>query len=121
MSRPRILIVDDDTSIVDVLKTFFDLSGIPYDAALNGKDALKAIERKKPDLILLDLRMPVMDGYTFLRILRGRPETKNLSVVVMTAYQDVGEIAASLPVQGWIQKPFDLDIISELAEKASAA
>ncbi len=102
----RVLIVDDDTMSRDVLRRLLEKEGIGIEEAVHGSAALEAIARERPDLILLDLMMPVMDGFGFLNILRSNPETKEIPVVVVTAKDLTEEDRARLngSVQNVIQK-----------------
>ena len=68
----RVLIVDDDRSIVRMLRLILHTSGFEVSIAYDGVEALDEIERDPPDVVLLDLNMPVMDGETFLRVIRNR-------------------------------------------------
>src|SRR5262245_39183233 len=102
----RILVVDDDPGIVQFLKDLLDLEGYAVDTANNGAAALLQAERHRPDLVLLDLMMPVMDGWQFLRACREEHELADLPVVVLSAAKSapVDEPA----VRGFVGKPFEL-------------
>ncbi|HXH08668.1 MAG TPA: response regulator [Alphaproteobacteria bacterium] len=81
----RLLVVDDDPQVVDLVRQI--LEGEPYEvvAATDGQAALEAIAQKRPDVVLLDLLMPEMDGFTVLEQLQQDPETRHLPVIVLTA------------------------------------
>jgi len=81
----RLLVVDDDPQVVDIVRQV--LEGEPYEveAAGDGQEALEAIARQRPDVILLDLLMPRMDGFTFIEHLRQDPEQRLIPVIVLTA------------------------------------
>src|SRR5688572_24595203 len=79
-----ILVVDDMAIFREPLAACLKHEGYATVCAANGKEALTAVVRKRPDLILLDLAMPVMDGLTFLRHLRGNPATSALPVILLT-------------------------------------
>jgi PleD family two-component response regulator len=83
-SRPSILIVDDEAMQIDLLLDTFDLE---YEvlAATDGKTALETAERERPDLILLDVMMPDIDGYEVCRRLKGNRETQDIPVIFITA------------------------------------
>ena len=72
MTEAPILVVDDDPSIVSTVSEILDFEGYPVQTAANGAEALRAIERMQPSLVLLDMRMPVMDGWGFANALRER-------------------------------------------------
>ena len=80
-----VLIVDDDADARDRLRTVLERNGWTTQQAANGQEALEAVDQAKPRLILLDLTMPVMDGFSFLIALRERPGCEDIPVVVLTA------------------------------------
>jgi len=81
----RLLVVDDEPQVVDLVRQI--LEDEPYEvvAATNGQAALEAIAQKRPDLVLLDLLMPEMDGFTAIEQLQQDPQTRHLPVIVLTA------------------------------------
>lgn len=83
--KGRVLIIDDDTMSRDVLRRLLDKEEIESDQAINGSVGLEMMAQRPYDLILLDLMMPVMDGFDFLAILRKNPATASIPVVVITA------------------------------------
>jgi CheY-like chemotaxis protein len=89
MSVPTILIVDDESSIRLMVRTSLESEGYTLREAANGRDALDTIARNKPDLMLLDLNMPVLDGFAVLDQLKLLPPDKRPLVVVLTAYGSV--------------------------------
>ncbi len=105
--RRPILIVDDDPAILATLSDALDMEGFPFVTATNGAEALEAVDRTQPSLVLLDMRMPVLDGWGFMRAVRERG--LDLTVVVMTAAADARRWAREVGAQGVLAKPFDLD------------
>lgn len=90
MRRPsRILIVDDDPFTIDILAQELRLLGYEILSATNGREALKRIASQTPDLILLDVMMPIMDGFTACRLLREAEETRLLPIIIMTTLHAV--------------------------------
>lgn len=91
----KILVVDDEADIVNLVVDDLSDDGFDVISADNGATALDQIYREQPDVVLLDLMMPVLTGYEVLRVLRREPITKNLPVIVITAVSPaVGEHAA---------------------------
>src|SRR5436853_6081 len=82
-------------------------AGYSVTAATNGAEALDALWRKRPDLILLDLMMPIMDGASFVEACREAPECGDIPIVMMTAAGRRGYYP-HLDVDGWVDKPFDI-------------
>ncbi|KUK49377.1 MAG: Two-component hybrid sensor and regulator [Actinobacteria bacterium 66_15] len=116
ISSPLVLVTDDDRNIVDLLTRTLKQRGYAVMGAYNGKEAMAAVARRRPDAILLDLRMPVMDGYEVLQALKNDPDTADIPVVIMSAFQpdrereNVLELASEL-----VGKPFDVeDFISHI-------
>ncbi len=83
----RVLVVDDEPDARGWIGAMLARDGWTTDVAINGRDALDRIDRALPDLIILDLRMPVMDGFAFLHALRARPDAAHVHVVVLTAQE----------------------------------
>ncbi|HEX9094203.1 MAG TPA: response regulator, partial [Coriobacteriia bacterium] len=87
VTSPLVLVVDDDMSIVRVLTDTLRARGFAVAAAFNGLEALASVEASKPDLMLLDLKMPEMDGYQVIQRVKGNPEWRDIPIVVMTAHR----------------------------------
>lgn len=104
----RVLIVDDDEGIRQFVATALSEEGYEVAEAADGKEALARAEAVRPDLILLDLRMPVMDGWEFARAYRSRPG-KGARLVIVTAGLDVAKDAREIGADGFLAKPFQLD------------
>lgn len=81
----KILIIDDDADVLELLKFHLDRSGHEAFVARGGADGLERAAYDRPDIVLLDVRMPVVDGVRVLQILRANPLTKNVGVVIMSA------------------------------------
>jgi DNA-binding response OmpR family regulator len=107
-SENPILVVDDDESILDLLEMVLEDEGYSVVLARNGADALDKLERIAPALILLDMRMPEMDGWQFAEAYR-QAHTQVAPIVVITAASDAAERAAQIAADGYLGKPFDLD------------
>jgi DNA-binding response OmpR family regulator len=103
--RPTILIVDDKHSVQQLLVEFLQSQGFDTMVAINGLDALQKLKQRQPDLVLLDIMMPLMDGHEFLKRLRTSSE---LPVIIMSAQQQEEEVVAGfeLGADDYITKPF---------------
>lgn len=106
MSDPPILVVDDDPSIRTTISEILVMEGYPVETAADGAEALQAVERAQPALVLLDMRMPVLDGWGFARALRDRG--MHLPILVMTAAQNARRWAEEIGAEGYLAKPFEL-------------
>jgi CheY-like chemotaxis protein len=107
--RPLILVVDDDPDILDALSEILEAEGYEVDRARHGQEALARIDQRRPDLILLDLMMPVMDGWEFAHALRRRPDGASYPVVVLSADRQAGAKARVVGARGFLAKPFELN------------
>ena len=116
--RP-ILVVDDDEIILSTLALCLEDEGYAVVAASNGKEALQRVEREHPRLILLDMKMPVMDGWAFAAAYRERPGP-HAPIIVMTAARDARSRAAEIAADGCLAKPFDLDRLLDLVRRYAA-
>ncbi len=96
----KILIVDDEASLGNVLATALTYEGYATLKATDGEAGLALAEKELPDLIILDIMMPKVDGITMLKKLRENEETKKIKVIVMTALDDMGKIAEVLEAGG---------------------
>lgn len=103
----RILVVDDEPGIRATVQAMLEIEGYVVSQAANGADALAALERERPDLILLDMRMPVLDGWGFATELRRRGH--RVPVVVMTAARDAARWASEIAASAFVSKPFRYD------------
>jgi CheY-like chemotaxis protein len=100
MAQARILVVDDDTSIRSFVEMALDSVGYAVSTAGNGAQALEVTDQVHPDLILLDMRMPVMDGWTFARTYRQQAGP-HAPIVVITAATDASAPQRSTPTATW--------------------
>ncbi len=106
-----ILIVDDTFANLQLLSTLLKEEGYKVRPANNGVLALQAVAKKKPDLILLDIKMPEMNGYEVCAALKSNPETKNIPVLFISALNDVADKIKAFNVGGldYINKPFQFE------------
>ena len=113
------LVVDDSAVIRKVARRILETLDFKVSDAEDGEKALAHCAREMPDVILLDWNMPNMDGYAFLRALRGRYEGLTPKVLFCTAENEVGAIARALRggADEYIMKPFDRDILTAKLEQ----
>jgi len=83
--KAKIMVVEDDLDEAELLKMILESEGYEALCALNGKDALEKLESARPDLIILDIMMPEMDGFAFCSRFRSSPENKDTPIILMTA------------------------------------
>ena len=102
----RVLLVEDDEDIATLTALLLRELGYDVELAGNGVEALVALEGRRPDLILLDMKMPVMDGSAFARAFRER-YSAGPPLVVFTAAEDAARRAREIGADGYIGKPFE--------------
>jgi two-component system, chemotaxis family, chemotaxis protein CheY len=110
-----ILIVDDDPAIRSTVSEILDMEGYPVQTAANGQEALSKVRATRPWLIILDMRMPIMDGWAFARTLQE--EGIKIPILVMTAAQNARRWAEEIGANAYIPKPFDLDELLNAVNK----
>ena len=118
-----IMIVDDELHMVELEKAILEAEGFKTLSALGGAEALKLLEKSKPDLVILDMMMPGMSGREVCEKIRKNPKTKNLRVVFVTVarFSEIGkEQLKGMDVLDYIIKPFDNDELGERIKKALA-
>jgi CheY-like chemotaxis protein len=113
-----ILVVDDDESIRQTVSEILEVEGYLVSAAANGEEALERVEQSRPALVLLDMRMPILDGWGFARVLRERGIA--LPILVMTAAQNARSWAEEIGADGYVAKPFDLDDLLNKVDRLRA-
>lgn len=118
---PLILLVDDDSQLVDLFYAKLTSAGFAVTRTYNGKEGCEAAKRGKPDLILLDLKMPVMDGAEALQKLHDDPETKDTKVVILSSFNDwsaikmTKETAQALGAVDFVEKGIELnELVSKI-------
>ena len=107
----RLLVVDDEPNLLTAIAAVLRGKGFEVTTARNGKDALLQIARQLPDLIVSDVRMPVMDGYRLARQLRAAPHTKLIPIVFLTAKDETEDRIEGFQsgVDVYLTKPFEPD------------
>lgn len=117
---PRVLVVDDEPSIRWLISQVLEEEGLLVETAANGLEALEKIARQLPDLVLLDLSMPFMNGAEVVQRLRAAEATRQLPVVVVSGSTNLAEFPDMALVQGYLVKPFDLQELVRVARQVLA-
>src|SRR4051794_16210794 len=112
----NVLIVEDDESLRELLAMMLESEGLSVDTASNGKEALDLLDKDQPHVILLDMRMPVMDGWQFCTEM-SRRGGKRPVVVVVTAAADPATRAAEVGADAWLSKPFDRGVLLSMVHR----
>jgi CheY-like chemotaxis protein len=110
-----VLVVDDDDAIRMTIADVLQAEGYSVNTAVNGAEALDIVDQVRPRLVLLDMRMPVLNGWGFVQGLTERGI--HLRILVLTATQDARRWADEIGADGYIAKPFDLDDLLDAVDQ----
>jgi CheY-like chemotaxis protein len=115
-TQKHVLLVEDYPAVQAMLVAWLNMQGYSVSPAYNGLEALRSLDSKPPCLILLDLKMPNMDGYTFLEVLEQRKFPSSIPVIVLTADLRAASELAQKPVD-ILFKPFKFDLLLSTMQK----
>jgi len=112
-SKYTVLIVDDIPVNIILLKTMLARTNVKILTAVNGQEALDLVRSLKPQVVLLDIQMPVMNGLEVLKEIKSDPKLKDIAVIMVSAYTSAEDIEQSmnLGASGFIKKPVIMDIL----------
>ncbi len=110
-TQKKILVIDDEEDMQKLLKIRFEQDNFTVITAGDGDIGAKTAEQEIPDLIILDIMMPKVDGYSCLKELRKLPKTKNIPVLMLSGKEEekVRDLFAFQKISGYMEKPFELD------------
>src|SRR5579862_4530387 len=113
--KPRVLVVDDESDFIQLLKYNLENQGFDILAAGDGMEALNVARRESPDVVLVDLMLPDIDGFSVCEILRSQPSTSKVPIIVVSALD--GEYVRSRGIQAGVacsfKKPVDMKVLGE--------
>jgi DNA-binding response OmpR family regulator len=118
--KKKILLVDDEKSILKLLTTRLSYAGYEIVTAGDGLEAIEKAKSEAPDLIILDVMMPKMDGFTVNKKLKENDQTKDIPVIISTAKGEVREAFSmdeKFAICAFLEKPFKVDILMEYIKK----
>jgi CheY-like chemotaxis protein len=113
-NKKKILVIDDSTTNAILMETVLSIGDYHTQITFTVKEALAYLEKNKPDLILLDLLMPFVDGFEFLNIIKGDKRFKNIPIIVVSAVSDPIEVkrAKSYGIKEYIYKPINIKVFT---------
>ncbi len=117
----KILFVEDEEALQKTLSEILKQEGYEVSSAFNGEDGLKLAQSQKPDLILLDLIMPKMDGFETLKRLKAYEETKDIPVIVLTNLEGIGDVGKAIELGATtylVKAQYSLEEVLEKVKKA---
>ena len=113
----KILVVDDDVMLLDLLRIFLTEKGYEVVTAQDGIDAFEKLKTVTPDLIILDVMMPKMDGYSFVRELKKEPGFRSTPVIVLTAREMTRDLFVQEGIKYFVIKPYDPEELHSIVLK----
>ncbi len=121
--QARVLVADDDPIIVRLLEVNLGLEGFAVETAVRGEDAVSRARELRPDVIILDVMMPGMNGYDVAQLLREEPQTADIPVVFLSArtQEEDRQRGEELGVAAYVTKPFDPAELVDLVRRLAAA
>jgi DNA-binding response OmpR family regulator len=121
--QKRILVVDDDPAIVRAITVNLQSVGYETTTALDGADGLRKVVADKPDLVILDIMMPEIDGFEVLKVLKDNPETQPIPVIMLTAFPTDENVARSYGLDSdcFIPKPFEPEVLLMVVQRLLTA
>ncbi|WP_262147613.1 response regulator [Chryseobacterium foetidum] len=114
----KIMICDDDQGILDVLEMLLEPEGFEVSKEIDSTLLLEKVKAERPDLLLLDLWMPVLSGYDLIKKIRSDREVKNLPIIVLSASRNEKDIALETGANHFMAKPFDIEEIILLVNES---
>lgn len=113
-SGKSVLIVEDDDAIRSTIRLILECEGYEVLTAANGRDGIEVLKKSRPNVVLLDLMMPIMDGYQFLRVIADTPASSDIPVAVLTAS---GLTQKPEGAQALYQKPLELETLLQIVQQ----
>jgi CheY-like chemotaxis protein len=117
--KGKILVIEDNEQNLYLMTFILEKNGYQTVAAQDGQAGIEAACRERPDLIILDIQLPLMDGYEVARRLKERPESKDIPIVAVTSYAMVGnrERILAAGCEGYIEKPINPETFVDEVER----
>jgi len=115
--QKKILVVDDQKELVEAMKMRFEHAGYEVIEGYNGKECLEKAKTHLPDLIIMDVSMPQMDGYEAVREIKADEAIKNIPIFMLTGKDQMEDLFKMEGVEEYITKPFDYEVLSGLIRK----
>lgn len=115
MARKRILIVDDEVDIINTIKLFLEIEGYDIIIAFDGREALDKVRSENPELIILDVMLPSIDGFEIAQKLKSDARYKHIPILIVTAFAQRAEeeLAKKSLADSYMTKPLELDVLND--------
>ncbi len=113
----KILVIDDEAGVLKLIATRLEANKFVVVTAVDGAEGLEVAKREKPDLIILDIQMPKMDGYSFVRELKKISDLQSIPIIVFTAKDKMQDLFKVEGIKDYIVKPFDAEVLLAAIKK----
>ena len=113
----KILIVDDDRDFVEVMKDWFGTEGYNIVTAYDGEECIAQARKEKPGLIIMDISMPKMDGYSAVKLIKADEDIKHIPIIILTGKDQMEDLFKMEGVNEYVVKPFEYDVFSQKVKK----
>ena len=117
--RRRVLVVESDTASREAIARYLREAGYSVAQAANGLEVLERVSYFTPDVVLLDIQLPVMSGQRFVQALRSDPSLSLTPIVLLSAAEDLPAACAALGARGALAKPVDMDVLLAVLDRVS--
>lgn len=111
IGKKKILAIDDEENILTMVSSRLQASGYGVITATNGKEGLEKVKAEQPDLIILDILMPVMDGFEFLKAIKSDPEASRIPIIILTARGAMKDTFDAMGTDDFVAKPFQAEAL----------
>jgi len=107
----KLLVIDDDQTVITFVHARLEAHGYRVIVALNGEEGLQQAKETKPDLIILDVQMPSMDGYTFVQEIKKSDDLRDTPIIILTAKDKLEDLFKAEGIKDYLVKPVDIKIL----------
>jgi DNA-binding response OmpR family regulator len=118
----KVAVIDDDASVRELCRTVLIHEGFQVVEAVDARSGILLVAKERPDLVLLDVMMPEVDGMEVLRALKSDPDLSQIPIIMLTALDGVGQIslASTAGADGYVTKPFEVEDLLSLVRRFTA-
>jgi DNA-binding response OmpR family regulator len=122
-AQAQALVIDDDEDMNAIVGAYVEMSGLGYRSAADGQSGLDEIARSRPDVVVLDVMLPDLDGFEVLRQIRTHADTRDLPVIMLTALGDAAsrERGKAAGASDYVAKPFDPELLMATIKRHAGA
>jgi len=117
MHKRKVLVCDDDEGVLDVIDIILEENGFEVIQVINSQEIYDIIKESKPELILLDLWMPGIDGVAITKTLKDNPETVSIPIIIMSANRDIAQKTQESGANDYLSKPFEMSDLEKIVRK----